>query len=71
MFDFIGKNIVNRSFRYRKELTKSFLKNGADVFITGTSSQKLTLLNKELNGKCKTIECNLSSVDETNKLIEI
>ena len=72
MFDFIGKKILitGASGGIGKELTKSFLENGADVFITGTSSQKLTLLNKELNGKCKTIECNLSSVDETNKLIE-
>ena len=72
MFDFIGKKILitGASGGIGKELTKSFLENGADVFITGTSSQKLTLLNKELNGKCKTIESNLSSVDDTNKLIE-
>ena len=72
MFDFIGKKILitGASGGIGKELTKSFLENGADVFITGTSSQKLTLLNKELNGKCKTIECNLSSVDDTNNLIE-
>ena len=67
----LGKNINNWSFWwYRKELSKSFLENGADVFITGTNSKKLTLLNKELNGKCKIIECNLSSNDDTNNLIE-
>ena len=72
MFDFIGKKILitGASGGIGKELTKSFLENGADVFITGTNSQKLTLLNKELNGKCKTIECNLSSVDDTNNLID-
>ena len=72
MFDFIGKKILitGASGGIGRELTKSFLENGADVFITGTNSQKLTLLNKELNGKCKIIECNLSSVDDTNNLIE-
>ena len=65
MFDFIGKKILitGASGGIGKELTKSFLENGADVFITGTNSQKLTLLNKELKGKCKTIECNLLVAD--------
>ena len=51
MFDFTGKKILitGASGGIGRELSKSFLENGADVIITGTSSKKLTLLNKDLN----------------------
>ena len=72
MFDFTGKKILitGASGGIGRELSKSFLENGADVIITGTNSEKLTLLNQDFNFKCKTFECNLSSVDDTNNLIE-
>ena len=72
MFDFTGKKILitGASGGIGRELSKSFLENGADVIITGTNSKKLTLLNKDLNSKCKIIECNFSSDDDTNHLIE-
>ena len=72
MFDFTGKKILitGASGGIGKELSKSFVENGADVIITGTSSKKLVPLNENLNCKCKIFECNLSSVDETNNLIE-
>ena len=61
MFDFTGKKILitGASGGIGSELSKSFLENGADVIITGTSSQKLTLLNKDLNCKCKIFCVNL------------
>ena len=51
MFDFIGKKILitGASGGIGKELTKSFLENWADVIITGTNSEKLTLLNQDFN----------------------
>ncbi len=72
MFDFTGKKILitGASGGIGRELSKSFLDNGADVIITGTNSKKLSLLNKDLNCKCKIFQCNLSSVDDTNNLIE-
>ena len=72
MFDFSGKKILvtGASGGIGRDLSKSFLENGADVIITGTNSEKLTLLNQDFNFKCKTFECNLSSVDDTNNLIE-
>ena len=72
MFDFSGKKILitGASGGIGRDLSKSFLENGADVIITGTNSKKLTLLNKDLNSKCKIIECNFSSDDDTNHLIE-
>ena len=72
MFDFTGKKILitGASGGIGRELSKSFLENGADVIITGTNSKKLTLLNEDLNSKCKIFECNLSSVDDTNNLLE-
>ena len=68
MFDFSGKKILitGASGGIGRELSKSFLENGADVIITGTNSKKLTLLNKDLKSKCKIIECNFSSYDDTN-----
>ena len=53
-----------------RELSKSFLEKGADLIITGTSIKKLNLLNEDLNSKCKVIECNFSSHDDTHHLIE-
>ena len=72
MFDFTGKKILitGASGGIGRELSKSFLDYGADVIITGTNSKKLSLLNKDLNCKCKIFQCNLSSVDDTNNLIE-
>ena len=72
MFDFSGKKILvtGASGGIGRDLSKSFLENGADVIITGTNSKKLTRLNQDFNFKCKTFECNLSSVDDTNNLIE-
>ncbi len=72
MFDFTGKKILitGASGGIGRELSKSFLDYGADVIITGTNSKKLSLLNKDLNFKCKIFQCNLSSVDDTNNLIE-
>ena len=58
MFDFTGKKILitGASGGIGRELSKSFLENGADVIITGTNSKKLTQLNKDLNSMCKIIE---------------
>ena len=72
MFDFSGKKILitGASGGIGRDLSKLFLENGADVIITGTNNEKLTLLNQDFNFKCKTFECNLSSVDDTNNLIE-
>ena len=72
MFDFTGKKILitGASGGIGRELSKSFLEKGADLIITGTSSKKLNLLNQDLNSKCKIFECNLSSVDDTNNLLE-
>ncbi len=72
MFDLSEKKILitGASGGIGKDLSKSFLENGADVIITGTSSEKLKLLNKDLNSRCKIFESDLSSICGTNNLID-
>ena len=73
MFDLSEKKILitGASGGIGRDLSKSFLENGADVIITGTSSEKLKLLNEDLNSRCKIFESDLSSICGTNNLIII
>ena len=72
MFDLSGKKVLitGASGGIGRELSKSFLKMGAKIIVSGTDSKRLDSLKEELHQECEFYKCDLSNADDINDLTE-
>ena len=71
MFDLSGKRVLitGAAGGIGKELSKSFLKVGASIILSGTNIKRLQSLKDDLNQECEIYKCDLTDVDNINGLL--